>query len=129
MIFFLLLGVTVLISIDQITKYWAITQGIESYNMGISFGWNFFSPVMMVVLSTIVSAFFLYFAYKLLVQLQHSQDTPTLRLSKEKLELAGFALLAAGGFSNLIDRLIHGAVIDWLPFFTLKNFTIKNLEI
>ena len=65
MIFFLLLGVTVLISIDQITKYWAITQGIESYNMGISFGWNFFSPVMMVVLSTIVSAFFLYFAYKL----------------------------------------------------------------
>lgn len=41
----------------------------------------------------------------------------------------GFVLMVAGGLSNLFDRLVHGGVIDWIPFFHWFTFNGADLVI
>lgn len=51
------------------------------------------------------------------------------KIEKDKLVQTGFALLLGGTISNLIDRLIHGFVIDYLNFKVWPVFNIADSAI
>jgi signal peptidase II len=48
---------------------------------------------------------------------------------KEKLMMFAFGLLLAGTVGNLIDRIIHGAVIDFIDFRVWPVFNIADIAI
>lgn len=126
-----LLGVLVLVLLDQLTKLWAArvlkgTGGIplipgvfELYylypeNRGIAFGMFQGGTVVFAVFSIIlIIGILILFA----------------RMPKTKRFLpAGivFALLLSGALGNLIDRCVRGYVIDFL-YFSLIHFPVFNL--
>ncbi len=37
--------------------------------------------------------------------------------------------ILAGGFSNVIDRLAYGAVVDFIPFFNLSYFNLADFYV
>ena len=90
--------------IDQISKLWAHWRGWPVINQGISFSWlngHISWPMILIlilVIGLILRKFF-----------------PLYRISVE--------LILAGAISNLLDRIIWGGVVDWLPvpFLSLKN--------
>lgn len=113
--FLLCLLLTILVSIDQITKY-AITSYIAQdvdilpffnlvniTNKGVSFGmfrgWEY-SKIFFSSLAVIAGITMMVIAIK----------------HKDKYNKISFCLIAAGAFGNAIDRIIFGGVIDFLDF-------------
>lgn len=85
----------ILIAIDQSSKWWAVHQQTSVLlNHGISFGWWSSSPTWQIVLIGLL-LIVLSFGWK---QEPHWFTTAIL----------------AGGWSNWFDRILNGAVIDWL---------------
>lgn len=41
----------------------------------------------------------------------------------------GLALVAVGGLSNILDRLLYGGVIDYWPLFGWSTFNLADVEI
>lgn len=39
------------------------------------------------------------------------------------------ALVAAGALGNIIDRYAYGAIIDFIPFFSISKFNLADMEI
>lgn len=37
-----------------------------------------------------------------------------------------FVLIITGGFSNIIDRIIYGCVIDFIPFLNISTFNLAD---
>lgn len=122
--------VTVLaVALDQWIKYLVETMLVmhekvdvlpflalyRTYNTGIAF--SMFSDVGdtgLIVLTAVVVAFVAYLA---------SRTTPAQSISR-----FGFALIVGGALGNLIDRTIHGHVIDYILFHTpVWSFAIFNL--
>lgn len=88
----------ILIAIDQSSKWWAVhQQSLVLLNHGISFGWLSTSSSTLtwqiILIGLLLIA--LTFGWK---QEQHWFTTAIL----------------AGGWSNWLDRLLGGAVVDWL---------------
>ena len=93
-----------LIGADQLAKFVTLTTWSHDVeftffrwklvqNSGITLGWlSFFSPTILILLQIVA----LIFIYKI-------------QLNKEIK-----ALIFAGGMSNIIDRFIHSAVIDYI---------------
>lgn len=46
----------------------------------------------------------------------------------DKIASIALSFMLAGGFSNLIDRILRGAVIDYMDITTVLNFPIFNLS-
>ena len=91
---------------DQLTKWWAHHHGWVSWNQGISFGWGEQWPLGI----TISGLVLLYGGLPLF-------------LTSTRAHSVGSSMLLAGALSNLIDRVVWGAVRDWLPipFTSLTN--------
>lgn len=103
------------IILDQLTKWWAIgfcaseriiTSWLScelSYNRGISWSMlashDTFTFVLVSCVIVVVIGFFAHFTYQ---------------LYKERQPLAGPALILGGAISNLIDRVVHGGVVDFI---------------
>lgn len=126
-----------LIALDQISKYWAticlkgkndfdILKDILSlhYLDGGNTGaaWGMLSGKIIVfiiftIIAVIVIARFMLNTYRLLK-----------RTNKLSIKLLNFslALLMAGALGNLIDRIVHGYVIDFI-YFKLINFPVFNV--
>ncbi|WP_378945475.1 signal peptidase II [Mesorhizobium sp. ANAO-SY3R2] len=87
----------------------------RTYNTGIAF--SMFSNVGdtgLIVMTAVVVAFVAYLA---------SRTTPAQAISR-----FGFALIVGGALGNLIDRTVHGHVIDYILFHTpVWSFAIFNL--
>lgn len=117
----------VVIIMDQITKYICVynipyrTMGIEVlpffnlihvYNHGAAFSmfddWGGGQRYFFAAIAIIMSAFFVY-------QLARTS-------SKHKWLCLSFVLFVGGAIGNLVDRIIHGYVIDFLLFY-LKDDT------
>lgn len=117
----ILFGVcSTVIALDWFSKQWAEAQGlIVVRNTGISFGWFsqlgftsqveavFWIPVVMLGLVGVLWLFW--------------RDLPSRPWP--------YSFLAAGGAANLLDRVVTGAVRDWLyiPFTTSVMPTYNNL--
>jgi len=118
-----LILVIVLVS-DQLTKNWAETQlqGSEpipvlnnlfelhySQNTGMAFSFLDDKPQFLLVLVSVIVISLIYYIFK-----------------EKKLDL-GIAFILAGGLGNLLDRLVHGYVIDFInPLF--MDFAIFNIS-
>jgi len=119
--FFLLILVVVLL--DQITKFWIVNSFnlyetreiipgffnlVYCTNSGAAFS-ILAGPSSLVrqcffIVVTIIALVFVISLYR-----KHREQS--------KLYLYGFGLIAGGAVGNLIDRLRHGAVIDFLDFY------------
>jgi signal peptidase II len=78
---------------------------VFTYNKGISFGiFNSSSRAVhigLIVLNMIITAYLVHLG----------------RQTKDKLSCVGIGLIIGGAVGNIIDRLWHGAVIDFLDFY------------
>ena len=87
----------------------------RTYNTGVAFSmFSSFGDKGLIVLSFAVIAFVLFLA---------SRTT-----SGQMVSRMGFALIVGGAVGNLIDRTLHGHVIDYVLFHTpMWSFAIFNL--
>lgn len=119
----------VLISADQISKWWAVsnlTGGenqdfgfVLSYNKGVVFGLGMDSPTWVIWGLTIAV---LGLGFWLVIEN---------KLWRDHWHLTGLALLLAGGIGNSIDRFRLGEVVDfikvyWWPIFNLSDVFIVS---
>jgi len=118
-------GLTV---IDQITKTLALKYFqtpitiIENFflftyseNEGIAFGISF--PKILLIIFIIILLVLVYYLGK-----------KELNLNKTLSQIS-ISLIIAGGFSNLIDRLVHGFVIDFISIWIWPTFNIADIYI
>lgn len=118
---YLLLSVLVII-LDQLTKYWCVanipynTRGIEVlpffnlvhvYNYGAAFSmfasWDGVQRYFLAAIAIVMAVIFIVVLLK------------TRR--KAKWHCVSYALFIGGAIGNLIDRVVHGYVIDFLLFY------------
>lgn len=112
--------ILVLIAIDQIIKFIVVNTKtvtnnpnfLENYGGAFGIGGNstiFFILVNIVVLGIII---------KFIISQKDRVDTKT---------LASFTFILAGGFSNLIDRIVRGFVVDYIDVTKLFDFPVFNI--
>ncbi len=122
-----LFGIAGLVTVDQVTKALAVTHlqdgplvlwdGVfelsyvenrgAAFGLGQGWGWLFVVVTAVVVLSILGLLFFT-------------------RKFRHPLAIASGLLIAAGGIGNLIDRIWHGYVVDFL-YFKLIDFPVFNV--
>ena len=85
----------------------------RTYNTGVAFSmFSWVGDKGLVVISVCVIAFMLYLAAR----------------TASLFALTGFALVIGGAVGNLVDRVIHGHVIDYFLFHTpVWSFAVFNL--
>lgn len=85
----------------------------RTYNTGVAFSmFSWIGDKGLVAISICVIAFMLYLAAR----------------TRSPFALTGFALVVGGAIGNLIDRAVHGHVIDYLLFHTpVWSFAVFNL--
>jgi signal peptidase II len=109
--------------IDQLTKFYALHNFIQGYkvnnylyfdlalNRGIS--WSFFdfqNNYIFILISILIFLILLIFTYYTFVRFKNNQN------------IIPETLVISGGASNLIDRIIHFGVIDFI------SLSYKNLH-
>lgn len=122
----MLLPAFLLIAVDQILKIWAtaklkgnpvsvidgVFELVYQENRGAAFSILQNQRVFFIILTAIVMTFLL------LVILNG-------RYRQHMLVNCSFVLILAGGIGNMIDRIVHGYVVDYL-YFKLINFPVFN---
>ena len=123
-----LLGAALLIGLDQLTKWWALTYlqpvgsisiipGLLDFtyveNRGAAFGILQNQQVLLLVLTTMVMVFMLFCVGKKWVT--------------HPLGLVAVGMVVAGGLGNNIDRLFRGYVVDFLDVRPLFSFPVFNV--
>ena len=97
-------------SIKIFDKFLYITK---VYNDGISFSMLTGKRYLIIIISIIILVF-LYFYMK--------------KFKENKRNIIAFSLLIGGLLGNLIDRIIHGYVIDFIDFYIFNyNYPIFNI--
>jgi len=97
---------TLAIIIDQVSKQWGLSSDNLHFNEGIAFGLYKDSPMLLRVI-TLCSMFgFLFFIYMVLNYLL-SQKLILLKI--------GMGLMTGGIAGNVIDKMIRGKTIDFIP--------------
>ena len=118
--------IIVLLAIDQITKQIISVNNIDAtiipnmltiqtiHNKGGAFGVAQGNIVMFIVTNLVVLGLIIRFIY-----LQKD--------FMDKITLYTLCVILAGGFGNLIDRIIRGYVIDFINVFPKLNLPIFNI--
>lgn len=120
-------GVTAIIFIvDQVSKAWVLAnlnlyesqvihpallpylQFTRSANTGVAFGMGSGNSLIFLMLSLAIIAFLLFLLYR-----SEPQDS---------LQHLGLAMVVGGAFGNVIDRIQHGAVVDFVHI-VIPNLT------
>ena len=124
-----LVGVVLLLVLDQLTKFYAITHLKEHgpislikdvfefhylENRGIAFG-LFQNKYMLFVALTVIILIVIGYFY---IRIPDTKRYTPLRIT--------LVLLTAGAIGNMIDRVYHNFVVDFL-YFKLINFPIFNV--
>ena len=124
----ILVMVVILLFIDQVTKIYAISQWKETTlevlsniltfqyaeNTGGAFGVGQNGTMTFIIANIVVLGIIIRF-----IMLQMD------RIDRKTMVI--LSLVLAGGFSNLIDRIFRGFVVDFIHLFPNTNFPIFNL--
>ena len=86
-----------------------------SENTGGPFGIGQDNTIAFILISIMIIAIIIHFIFS---QRDRIDKKSTIALS----------LMLAGGFSNLIDRILRGAVVDYIDVTSVLNFPIFNLS-
>ena len=114
-LFCLSIGVFLLVITDQLLKYKIRhLSGFYICNQGISFGFSITTLIFWFIFSVFLSLILFYFYYLK----NEGLLTPLFLLS--------FLLIFGGAFSNAIDRLLAGCVIDFINI-NFLSFPVFNL--
>jgi len=120
------IGSIVAILADQLTKYLAQTNFTEqplvlisdflvlrsSFNPGIAFSIPVPNALMILITPLVIAIICSIVIKDFDIQKRHTKII--------------LALLLAGGFSNLIDRIIHGGVTDFIAFSFWPSFNLAD---
>ncbi len=126
-----LIAVAALVAIDQLSKWWVLNifdlpakGSVEIlpffslsmvWNKGISMGLSLGDALGkwgIIVLTVAISVWLLFW----------------LRKSVHKFEATALTLILSGAFGNLIDRFVHGAVVDFIHLHAFDyNFYVFNV--
>lgn len=104
-----------LVTLDTLTKKYAISLGLAVFNRGISFGlldfvnkiWWIIGSILIIILLSVWCN----------------------RMKLDKVGELGMILIISGGISNTISRILYNGVPDWinLDLFGLVSFPVFNL--
>jgi len=101
-----------LLLIDQVLKFLTLSSGLAFINKGIAFG----------LFSSANLSSFVIFVF-ILCALCY-----TICTSRRRLVLP-LKLILVGGLSNLLDRIFHGGVVDYLYLPIIPSFNLADLAI
>lgn len=123
------IGFFFLFIIDRVSKWWAYNQlsendpihffsilRLELYmNKGVIFSIPLYQPLIYIITIVILSVVitYLYKSYK----------------NFNKCFIIGFSLIAIGAFSNLLDRINYGVIIDFVNLIFLPIFNLADVLI
>jgi len=107
-----------LAAIDQLSKFFAIrgkiTGTLLNFTCNRNIAWSIpVAPGIFYFLWIIIFIFLIYF----------------FSISKHQLERTALVFILSGGVSNLIDRIIHGCVIDFIDLKFWPAFNIADIYI
>jgi len=104
---------SVLIIFDQIIKWIVVPSKTIGHmcNYGIAMG-IVLPQQMFIVMWGLLILCVVYFWW------QH--------IAKRFLIQISYILILSGGFSNIIDRIYYGCVVDYIPFFNISSFNIAD---
>lgn len=113
----------ILILVDQLAKAFVVTnydKALTSYkisyikNFSGAFGIGGNSTIFFILVNVVVLGIIIKFIF--------SQKDRV-----DRKTLFSFTLILAGGFSNLIDRIIRGCVVDYIDLTKYFNFPMFNI--
>ncbi|MCK4635732.1 MAG: signal peptidase II [Candidatus Moranbacteria bacterium] len=101
-----------LIILDQIIKYFILSKNfIHTCNQGIAFGIKM-PLILLAIIWLPIMIYVFYLWWK--------------KVNKKLLIQIPFLLIISGGLGNVIDRAIHGCVIDYIPFLNISTFNLAD---
>lgn len=105
------------ILIDQGLKYWALTLATLHYNQGFIMGLYSGLPDSIRIVALGCFAGIVFFLYVFLMYIVPSRG----RYFKY-----GLSFLVGGMFGNVVDKIIHGKTVDFIPFHYFGFHTVFN---
>lgn len=124
------LGITLsVLAVDQFSKYYILRavhregnffqlgQAVKFhvvYNPGGAFGLFPNKQLVFILVGVVVTGLLLYLLFSMQLQ---------------PIACLGLALALGGSLGNLIDRLLHGAVIDFIQIYSFPVFNIADMAI
>jgi len=121
LIVFLVVGIVLL---DRISKeiVWNVWREQIVWNNGVSLGFLATSDLFRkIILQIVICLAVLGFLYWLVSEFK--------KKDKNYFVILPLGMVVAGGVSNLIDRMLWGSVMDFIPFFGLWTFNIADFSI
>jgi signal peptidase II len=126
-----LLIAAVIVSLDQLSKHWAVSQLNDghtvhvlwtlqfnlAFNGGMAFGRGQGLGPVIGVIATVVVVFLVL----------------SLRQSENKMSIIGVGLIVGGAMGNIVDRLfrgdawLHGKVVDFIDFQWFPIFNVADI--
>lgn len=102
-----------LIAIDQCVKWFVLqSHTVESScNYGIAMG-IILPSIVFLSLWSVIMVIVIYFWIQ--------------KLEKSFTRQLPFILILSGGISNIVDRLLYGCVVDYIPFLNISSFNIAD---
>lgn len=106
------------LALDQFSKIWARNLPTLHYNQGFFMGIYSELPDSLRVVALGCFAGIVFFIYVFLMYI-----IPT----RARLLKYGLSLLVGGMFGNVVDKVVHGKTIDFIPFNYFEIYTVFNV--
>ncbi|MFN3478058.1 MAG: signal peptidase II [bacterium] len=129
MVFFLILF-CILVLMDQFSKE-AVLDGYRLkkaifeitlvYNEGSAFGMKIFKNHEYIIINPLILVIFALFIFYKISKIKD--------LNFKNYYLLSFTFIFAGGIGNLLDRILHGKVVDFISIYIFPVFNLADIFI
>ncbi len=114
------------IALDQAVKFFLVRffSSLVYYNKGIAFGLLSDTDAGIVVFFALSGLIVFFFFERFVVNRGTARN-----LTPNFAEIAGSALLIGGAVSNLLDRFLYGAIVDFAYFSSFYTFNLADFAV